>query len=259
VISLTASTPNGAPAAVTVFLVMLALGLLLGYIGAGGAGLILATLALLGVPIHVAVGTSLAAMGFTTVLGVISHRREGNVQARVGLAAGAFGVAGALVGGFLALGTEPGHLKTVAGIVLLLSGLLMLVRFLVTERLQAAGLPERFWLGAALVGGGAGLLSGFLGIGVTALLQLGLLVFFRLTLVRTVGTSMLILAFISVAGTSTYLTAGLISPGLLVPVVAGTGLGSYLGAKFTRRTPELVLKTAVVLTAFLSGALVLRA
>lgn len=55
-ISLTASTPNGAFRAVTVFLVMLVLGLLLGYIGAGGAGLILATLALLGVPIHAAVG-----------------------------------------------------------------------------------------------------------------------------------------------------------------------------------------------------------
>jgi uncharacterized membrane protein YfcA len=147
----------------------------------------------------------------------------------------------------------------VAGIVLLLSGLLMLVRFLVTERLQAAELPERFWLGAGLVGGGAGSLSGFLGIGVTALLQLGLLVFFRLTLARTVGTSMLILACISVAGTATYLAAGLISVGLLLPVVAGTGLGSYLGAKLTRRTPELALKTALVLSSLISGALVLRA
>ena len=50
-----------------------------------GAGFIIAILTLVfHIPIHVALATSLTAMAFTTLSGVISHYREGNVVLTIG-------------------------------------------------------------------------------------------------------------------------------------------------------------------------------
>lgn len=53
-----------------IILTMLLLGILLGFVGAGGAGFVIALLTLIfDIPIHTALGTSLAAMAFTTLSG----------------------------------------------------------------------------------------------------------------------------------------------------------------------------------------------
>lgn len=60
------------------------------FVGAGGAGFVIALLTLIfDVPIHTALGTSLAAMAFTTLSGAYSHYREGNIQLKSGLIVGA--------------------------------------------------------------------------------------------------------------------------------------------------------------------------
>ena len=82
-----------------VFLTMLAMGALIGFVGAGGAGVVIAVLTLVfNIPIHTAVGTSLAAMIFTTLSGAFSHFREGNLNIKVGLTVGLAGAAGAFIG-----------------------------------------------------------------------------------------------------------------------------------------------------------------
>ncbi|MGG2225711.1 TSUP family transporter [Bacillus subtilis] len=64
-----------------IILVMFLLGIILGFIGAGGAGFVIALLTLLfHIPIHTALGTSLAGMAFTSLSGAYSHYREGNIQ-----------------------------------------------------------------------------------------------------------------------------------------------------------------------------------
>ena len=63
-----------------IIITMFLMGILLGFVGAGGAGFIIAVLTLVfHVPIHIALATSLTAMAFTTLSGVISHYRERNV------------------------------------------------------------------------------------------------------------------------------------------------------------------------------------
>lgn len=70
---------------VAIIITMLVMGVLLGFVGAGGAGFIIAILTLVfHIPIHVALATSLTAMAFTTLSGVISHYREGNVVLTIG-------------------------------------------------------------------------------------------------------------------------------------------------------------------------------
>lgn len=56
---------------VLIILVMFLLGIILGFIGAGGAGFVIALLTILfHVPIHTALGTSLAGMAFTSLSGL---------------------------------------------------------------------------------------------------------------------------------------------------------------------------------------------
>ena len=77
-----------------IFAAMLLLGILLGFVGAGGAGVMITMLSVgFDIPMQVALGTSLAAMAFTSLSGSISHFREGNVNRRLGLLLGAFGIA----------------------------------------------------------------------------------------------------------------------------------------------------------------------
>ena len=59
-----------------VFAAMLLLGILLGFVGAGGAGVMITMLSVgFDIPMQVALGTSLAAMTFTSLSGSVSHFR----------------------------------------------------------------------------------------------------------------------------------------------------------------------------------------
>jgi len=86
-----------------IFITMIILGLLVGFIGAGGAGFVIAILTtVFGVPVHTAFGTSLSAMVFTSISGAYSQFRENNLVLRVGLTTGLFGAIGAFVGSLIA-------------------------------------------------------------------------------------------------------------------------------------------------------------
>jgi len=65
------------------------IGLLIGFVGAGGAGVAVAILTTaFDLPAHAAIGTAIAAMFFVTISGTISHLREGNVALQIGLVVG---------------------------------------------------------------------------------------------------------------------------------------------------------------------------
>ena len=92
-------TPDDLSIIVTLAVVTFALGVVLGFIGAGGAGIVVALLTTtFGLPVHTAIGTALAMMFFVTISGALSHYREGNVAPRLGLVTGLAGALGALMG-----------------------------------------------------------------------------------------------------------------------------------------------------------------
>ena len=55
-------------------------------------------------------------------------------------------------------------------------------------------------------------------------------------------TSNLIIGVTALAGTSVYLAAGLIDPGLVAPVVLGILLGAYLGTKVLVRLTDQAVR-----------------
>lgn len=244
---------------------MFLLGGLLGFVGAGGAGVVIAVLTtVFGIPIHLALGTSLGAMAFTTLSGAFSHFREGNVLPRIGWSVGAFGAIGAFWGAKISAALPAGEMHWLtAGMLFFSAGLIYLKVFhpntgifsYTKDRTLEQG--ARFWVTACVVGIGTGLLSGTFGVGATPFIQLCLLIFFGMSLHQSVGTTMLVILPIAVMGGFGYMTSGFLDFHLFWEVVLGLMGGAYIGAKFTKRLRLIVLKTTMVIIPIVGGVLLI--
>jgi uncharacterized membrane protein YfcA len=242
---------------------MFLMGIVLGFTGTGGSGFIIALLVVaFGVPIHTALGVSLASMVFSTLTGSISHIREGNVQTRIGLLMGSFGALGAYAGTWISSGIDSDRLVWMTGSMLILSGILIWLRTrMVSKQVDGTqetfSMPMPFWFSIIFSGIGTGLLSGVFGIGSTPFIQLALLILFGLSLRHAVGTTMLVIMPIAIFASVGFMQTGHFDWLLLLQVTVGTMTGSYLGAKFTKRSPKLVLRISMMAIPIAGGLLLL--
>lgn len=241
--------------------VMIALGIHLGFIGFGGAGLITGLLILLfHVPVHLAFGTGLGAMFATAVVGGWSHLREGNVERTMAVQIGLAGILGAYLGGGLALATGAVQLKNLAGMALIFNGSLIFVRTYLARRKKPPE-PVTDWRRElprnSILGSICGLASGYFAIGVAPWIQLGLMVLKGLELRRIIGTTMVASALMSLSGAARFAQGGQIEPFLLASTILGLSIGSFLGAKLTKRTPGWLVRAAISATPFTAGTLLL--
>ncbi|WP_106765888.1 sulfite exporter TauE/SafE family protein [Paenibacillus faecalis] len=244
-----------------IFFTMLVMGIILGFVGAGGSGFIIALLVtIFNIPVHTALGTSIAAMVFTMISGSISHMREKNTVPSAGLAVGLFGAAGAYAGSFVARLIPEERLVWCTASMLFLSGILIWARTRMTFKsgplLDSVKSPH-FWMMAAVSGLITGGMSGVFGIGSTPFIQLALMVLFNMPIRLAVGTTMMIILPIALFGGIGYFQAGYIDWKLLLQVVAGTMIGSYIGAKFTSRAPRALLRFAMIATPIVGAAVML--
>lgn len=241
------------------------IGMLVGFIGAGGAGIAVAILtSLFKLPVHTAIGTAIAAMLFVTLSGAIAHYREGNVARRLGLVVGLAGAVGAVIGADTSQAVPERQLGIAAGLALwFLAGLVWL-----RTRLQLTAAPDgvaqaepprspREWAAGLGLGAAGGAGAAFLGVGMAPFLQLGLLTMHRLSLRQTVGTTMMALIFISASGSLALARHGDVSLPHLVGLTIGLGSGAFLGARYTRRAPREVLRVTVVAVPVVAGAMLL--
>lgn len=243
-----------------IVLTMFLLGMLFGFIGAGGAGFVIAVLTVFfGVPIHIALGTSLAAMAFTSVSGAYSHYREGNTHLKIGLIVGGFAAAGSFGGAKLAAVIPGESLHWLTAGMLFLSAFLLFIKlfFLKDTSKQMDEKNYVMWMKSVFLGLLAGVLSGTFGIGSAPFIQIGLMVLLNLTIRQSVGTTMLVIVPLAIGGGIGYFSEGFIDFFLLLKVLIGTACGAYLGAKFTNILPKPVLKSTIILTPTAAAVLLL--
>ena len=246
--------------------VMFFLGLLLGFVGAGGAGVVIAILTVVfDIPIYTALATSLGAMVFTTMSGAYSHFREGNVVINSGVATGIFGAMGAFIGAKIAVLLPADNLKLLTASMMLLSAGILYLRIFSQckffSRSDSVNKPTpvgmQFWIAACGLGIVTGILSGTFGIGATPFIQIGLLLFFGMSIQQSVGTTMLVILPIALLGGLSYSTSGYLDVTLLIKVTIGLITGTYIGAKFTKRLQPAILKTAMVALPVAGGLLLM--
>ncbi|MDM5234698.1 hypothetical protein COE30_14670 [Bacillus cereus] len=247
-----------------IIITMLLMGVLLGFVGAGGAGFIIAILTVVfHIPIHVALATSLTAMAFTTLSGVISHYREGNVVLTIGGIVGGCGAIGSYIGSKFG-SFIPAHLLHwfTAGM-LFLSAIFMFIKLIMfrnrkqlflggQKKLSINSLMKCVCLGLV-----TGILAGSFGIGSAPFIQLGLMVLLGLTIQQSVGTTMLVILPIAIGGGLGYSSEGYLDYILLLQVLLGTMLGAYIGAKFTNYAPRMLLRFSMIVTPVLAGCMLL--
>jgi uncharacterized membrane protein YfcA len=116
---------------------MFAVGLLLGFVGAGGSGFIISILTVgFGFSIHTSLGTALTAMVFSSVSGAFSHYHEGNIMLKTGVVVGGVGSVGAWVSSMVSHSIPGEELKWMTAGMLFLSGLVLWLRMLLVARRQ---------------------------------------------------------------------------------------------------------------------------
>ena len=216
-----------------------------------------------GLPIHQAVGTALAAMLVVSISGAISHYREGNINVPAGVTVGVFGMIGAIAGADIGQDIPEHILKPMAGYALWFLAFLVWLRTRLVKKVEIGHDPSKpvhtraQVLGGSVLGLTGGIGSAFFGVGMAPYIQLGMLTVFRLSLVKTIGTTMLALIFISASGSIALARHGDVSYEHLLGATIGMTAGSFIGARFTRRAPVNVLRVAIVATPFLAGALLI--
>jgi uncharacterized membrane protein YfcA len=210
-----------------------AVGLVLAVIGGGGS--ILATPALLYVvgvanP-HLAIGTSAIAVSVNAFANFINHARRGNVKWKCAAVFAAAGVAGAAVGAAVGKMTD-------ARVLLPLFALLMIVVGIAMLRprkndgdgdvvLNAQNAPRLIFYGL-----GAGVLSGFFGIGGGFLIVPGLIGATGMSMIQAVGSSLLSVGSFGATTAASYALDGLVDWRIALLFIGGGLGGGVIGASF---------------------------
>jgi uncharacterized membrane protein YfcA len=240
----------------------LGVGVLIGLTGIGGGSLMTPLLVLFaGVPPVVAIGTDLAYGAVTKTLGGWRHLRKGTVDLGVSKWLAVGSVPGALLGVWLldrlhaAYGKsfEPALLGAIA-VALLIVALTILGRALFMPKLvarerHAIEQTRRTKLTAVGIGAFLGLILGITSVGSGALIGLALILVFKLTPHRVVGTDVFHAAILLwaaglahiVSGNVDFLLMATILAGSLPGVLIGTALITHVSASVLRPTLGCVL------------------
>ena len=243
----------------------LGVGVLIGLTGIGGGSLMTPLLIIvLGVQPVVAVGTDLAYGAVTKTLGGWRHLRKGTVDVAVSKWLAFGSVPGALLGVLLidrlheAYGKEFDHvlLACVAG-ALVIVAIVVLVRTFLLGHL-AAGERETFKftrrtrIAAVAMGFVLGTILGLTSVGSGALIGVALIVLFRLTPRRVVGTDVFHAALLLWVAGVAHVISGNVDFGLMGNILIGSIPGVWIGTHFIERVPAHRLR--VLLGAVLLGS-----
>jgi uncharacterized protein len=244
------------------FEVLFPISVLAGFVGAmggmGGGIILIPVLTLLGIDIKHAIAISILSVIATSSGSASAYARDHITNLKVGMFLEMFTIAGAIAGARITLASSPRPLYIIFGLVLLASWIALLMdkhpsgqKFMqqdaFTRWLELEGsYPDfvtgqmveykagRAYMGAPLMFG-AGIVSGLLGIGAGAVKVLIHDLVMGLPPKVSTTTSNLIIGVTALAGTSVYLAAGLINPGLAVPVILGVVAGAFLGTRLLVR------------------------
>lgn len=268
------------------FQLLLTIALLAGFVGAmsgmGGGIILIPALTLLGVDIKHAIAVSILSVIATSSGSASAYTRDHITNLKVGMFLEMFTIVGALAGASITLVSSPRPLYIAFGLVLLGSWIALLLaghktwqvvgtQDAMTHWLELEGSYPDFALGQeihykarrAYFGApamfGAGIIAGLLGIGAGAVKVLIHDLIMGLPPKVSTTTSNLIIGVTALAGTSVYLVAGLINPGLAAPVILGVVLGAFLGTRLlVRLTNQAVRRFFLVVLLVLAVEMIVR-
>jgi uncharacterized protein len=244
----------------------LGVGFLVGATGMGGGSLMTPLLIIVfGIKPVVAVGTDLAYAAVTKTVGGWRHFRSGTVFPRLAFWLGVGSCPGALLGVWVlerlrkAFGADfdTFMLFSIAGALLLVGGLILwraLAGSVHSERERGAfRMQTRHKVAAVALGAFVGFVLGITSAGSGTLISVGLILGFRLTPRRVVGTDVAHAAVLLWVAALAHLVSGNIDFGLAGTILIGSLPGVWLGTHAAVRLPERGLRPALGIVLLASG------
>jgi uncharacterized protein len=236
----------------------LGVGILVGLTGIGGGSLMTPLLVLFaGIHPVVAIGTDLAYGAVTKTVGGWRLLRRGTVDVGVSSWLAAGSVPGSLLGVWLidvlhrAVGDELDTILLIAiavALVVVAVSILFRALFLpslVARERHAVALTARSKAMAVVLGLVLGLLVGMTSVGSGALIGLVLILVFRLTPHRVVGTDVFHAAILLWAAGLAHWASGNVDLGLMANILVGSLPGIWLGTALLTRVPAQGLRPAL--------------
>jgi uncharacterized membrane protein YfcA len=236
----------------------LGVGILVGLTGIGGGSLMTPLLVLFaGVPPVVAIGTDLAYGAVTKTVGGWRHLRQNTVDVGVSKWLAVGSVPGALVGVWLldrlhaayGDGFEPALLGAIAAALLIVAvtilGRALFMPKLVAREQDTVELTRRTKATAAGIGAAIGVVLGVTSVGSGALIGLALILVFRMTPHRVVGTDVFHAAILLWVAGFAHLVSGNVDLGLMGTILVGSLPGVWIGAHLITRVPAAALRPAL--------------
>jgi uncharacterized protein len=250
----------------------LGVGILVGMTGIGGGSLMTPMLILVfGVTPTTAIGTDLAYAAVTKTVGGYKHWKQRTVDLTLSswmaigsVPAAVFGVyVLTLLKDWLGHDFEETVIALLAG-ALLLTGAATLVRAFLKrmherER-ETIEMERRHKIAAVLLGVSVGFVLGVTSAGSGALIAVGLILLFRLSPQRVVGTDVFHAAILLWAAGLAHVTAGNVDFGLVGTILLGSVPGVWLGSHWSVRVEPAVLRTTLAVVLIGAGlALLIKA
>lgn len=207
----------------------------------GGGGSILAVplmVYLVGVPVpHVAIGTSAFAVAINAATGLANHARAGTVKWHCAGVFALAGIVGAAAGSTFGKNFDGQKLLFLFALVMILVGILML-RKKNTASISKVRLGRE---NAGKLGGyglGAGVFSGFFGIGGGFLIVPGLIAATGMPMINAVGSSLVAVTAFGLTTAANYALSGLVDWWLALAFILGGVLGSTGGTRLARHLTQ---------------------
>ncbi len=265
-----------------IFLISIVSGFVGAMSGMGGGVVLIPALTFLGLDIKRAIAVSIVSVIATSSGSASAYVRDRITNLKVGMFLEMFTIVGALAGAAITLVSAQRPLFFAFGVVLLGSWAALFAERHQTWQPEARQDAFSNWLELqgsyddqatretvayrgvrAYLGGplmfGAGVIAGLLGIGAGALKVLIHDLVMGLPPKVSTTTSNLIIGVTALAGTSVYLAAGLIEPGLVAPVMLGVLVGAFIGTRvLVRLTNETVRRFFQVVLAVLGIEMIVR-
>ncbi len=264
------------------FLVSIVAGFIGAMSGMGGGVILIPVLTFFGMDIKHAIAVSIVSVIATSSGSASAYVRDRITNLKVGMFLEMFTIVGALAGAAITLISGRRVLFILFGIVLLSSWFALfrqrnegwrqaahqdvLSRWLELQgsyydrsvRQTIVYQGARAYLGGPLMFG-AGMIAGLLGIGAGALKVLIHDLVMGLPPKVSTTTSNLIIGVTALAGTSVYLAAGMIDPGLAAPVILGVVFGAFMGTRvLVRLTNQAVRRIFLGVLLVLGIEMILR-
>ncbi|AHF80209.1 sulfite exporter TauE/SafE family protein [Thermococcus paralvinellae] len=231
------------------------IGLLAGLFGVGGGFLIVPVLTLMGLPIHDAIGTSLACISMSSFASAYGHLKRENVIFKVVILKEVFSIPSALFGAYITAFLNTRQLSAIFGFALIY------VAYKLIKEPEIVSTKKKVkvdYKKVPMIGIISGFSSGLLGIS-GGILNVPLFYSLGLPIHYAIGTSSVALFFTALAGVIGHYTLGQVHFDKAILLAPGLILGGFLGAKIAHNThPEHLKRSFSLILIIIAIRMILR-